>query len=224
MVAVKAKRHFLRLSYMTMTAIESKTELSDRQAVFVARYLECYNARRAAEEAGYAPGYSPFLMLLPAVKKAIGDALNEAGMKPVEIIARLSRIARTDMEEFLDVDENGYARVNLKKAKAMGKLGLLAEISYDNNGMPRIKLQSQLDAMEKLAKINAMFTEKLEVSITGQVDIQVNKQVMVQALADPALLAKLGELAEQVASKGNAQAKQLPSVEVVGEILPEDTK
>ncbi len=217
MVAIKAKRGRI----VTNLAIEPKEELSDRQAVFVERYLESYNANRAAEQSGYAFGYGQALMRMPAVRKAINEAMASAGMKPVEIIARLSRIARTDMEEFLDVDENGYARVNLKKAKAMGKLGLLQEISYDNNGMPRIKLQSQLDAMEKLAKINAMFTEKLEVSITGQVDINVNKQVMVQALADPALLAKLGELAEQVASKGAMQA-QLPSVEVVGEVVPTD--
>ncbi len=201
-------------------AIEHKEELSVRQALFVARYMETMNASQACEDVGYRRDYCTGLMAHTAVRKAINEAMAQAGMKPVEIIARLSRIARTDMEEFLDVDENGYARVNLKKAKAMGKLGLLAEISYDNNGMPRIKLQSQLDAMEKLAKINAMFTEKLEVSITGQVDIQVNKQVMIQALADPALLAKLGELAEQVASKGAMQA-QLPSVEVGAELLPE---
>ncbi len=204
---------------MSETAIEHKTELSVRQTLFVRRYLETMNASQACEDVGYARSYCAELMDHPTVKKTIEKALASSGMSPAEIIARLSRIARTDMEAFLDVDESGYGRVNLKKAKAMGKLGLLQEISYDNNGMPRIKVVSQLEALEKLAKINAMFTERVEVNVTGQVDVNINKQVMVQALANPELLAKLGELAEQVASKGSVQAKQLPSVEVQATVV-----
>ncbi len=208
---------------MSETAIEPghREYLNDRQKLFVARYLESMNASQAAIDVGYSASNAIQLMRHPAVKKAIDEAITESGMKPGEIIARLTRLARGSTEDIYDIDESGYARPNLAKAKKAGKMDLVADISHDNNGMLKVKMQSQLDAIEKLAKIHAMFSERIEINVSGQVDIQVNKQVMIKALADPALLAKLGELAEQVASKGNVQA-QLPAVEVVGEVLPTD--
>ncbi len=214
-----------------MTAIGDRhileNGLNPRQMLFVKYYMECMNANQAAEQAGYKRGVASSVISTPVVKAAIAEAMKDIAMAPSEIISRLTRIAQADMGEIMDVDESGYPRVNLKKAKEYGRLGMIQEISYDAQGMPKVKLMSQLDAMEKLAKINAMFTERVEINTTTTVDINVSKRVMNVAMADPALLEQLGRLADEVASKGSVvvPARQLdagPTVKNVAGRNPDD--
>ncbi len=194
-------------------------KLNPRQMLFIKYYMECMNANQAAEQAGYKRGMASNVMRKPAVKAAIAEAMKDIAMAPSEIISRLTRIAQADMGEIMDVDESGYPRINLKKAKEYGRLGMIQEISYDAQGMPKVKLMSQLDAMEKLAKINAMFTERIEINTNHTVDINVSKRVMSVAMADPALLEQLGRLADEV-SKRAAVAVPAKQLEAVKEPLP----
>lgn len=197
--------------------------LQPRERLFVSHYLQSLNATQAAHKAGYASPYNrgPQLARSPKIRAYIEKELAKLAMSPAEIIARLTIMASADMSDFLQVDEGGFARVDLKKAQQAGKLGLIKKIRYTPDGRPEVELVSQLEALEKLAKVLGMFQD---VQINHQVNQTViNQQLVVQqvmsrAMVDPVLLEQLGNVAEQVQQRVQAAAEG-EGVEL--DVLPE---
>lgn len=83
--------------------------LNPRQRRFVAEYLACLNAAKAARLAGYTAtrpdqiGYEN--LRKPEIAAAVDAGMELQGMPTAEIVARLSAQARGDMSDFLRVDE-----------------------------------------------------------------------------------------------------------------------
>lgn len=194
----------------TVADVESQP-LSHHETLFVNEYLKTFSAVQAARNARYAPSAGNGLLKRPHIRKAIQVAIGADAMKPDEIIARYSRIARADMGDFVTVDESGYARVNLKDASDAGQLGLIKKLEYDSkSNLPRVEMVDQLEALEKLGRIHGMFTERVQIDSHMVVDAAVTRQIMVTAMKDPATLAELGELAERL--QANQAAGNAPVV------------
>lgn len=109
----------------------SRDALTTKQRLFVESYLSNgFNATEAARVAGYkgndvtlaAVGYEN--LRKPQIASVISERINEAAMSANEVMARLSAIARGDIEDVLDED----GRFDLEKARRAKKTGLLKKL------------------------------------------------------------------------------------------------
>lgn len=84
--------------------------LTDKQRAFIDHYFMCgFNATEAAKRAGYSKdtAYSQGQRLLKnvEVKAEVSRRFAEHAMAPDEVISRIGEVARSDMADFLRVDE-----------------------------------------------------------------------------------------------------------------------
>lgn len=152
----------------------SLDHLTTKQRRFVEEYTgtNLGNATQAAIEAGYSEktasqlGYQ--LLQHPSVSEAVERRLDERAMEANEVIARLADMGRADMEDFVELKSGSEWELDLEKAQELGLLHLVKEISYDSNGLPKIKLHDAKDALKQLGKLHGLFVEKVEHS--GEID------------------------------------------------------
>ena len=138
--------------------------LTDKQRLFVERYLTCWNATEAARQAGYK---DPELAgwenrQKPAIQAEISQRLAATAMTANEVLARLADQARSSMSDFLD--ETG--RIDLSLARKSGKLHLIKSRSVTKEG-ERIELYSAQEALALLAKHHGLFIDRQETGPPG---------------------------------------------------------
>ena len=148
--------------------------LTPKQRRFVEEYTgpNLGNATRSAIAAGYSENAAHAIghenLRKPEIEKAVEDRLDERAMEANEVLARLADMGRGDMEDFIELKGGGDWDLDLEKAKELGLLHLVKEISYDSNGLPKIKLYDASRALEKIGKVHGLFVEKVEHS--GEID------------------------------------------------------
>lgn len=106
-------------------------ELTGKQQAFINAYLSNgFNATEAARTAGY-KGNDNVLGVTghenlrnPKISVIVNERLNEAAMSANEVMARLSKIARGEVDDFLDED----GKFDLPKARRLNKTGLLKKL------------------------------------------------------------------------------------------------
>lgn len=105
--------------------------LTGKQAIFVEKYLTCFNATQSAIQAGYSPktAYSIGAENLkkPEIAEIISQRLSETAMTADEVLMRLADHARGSMDDFLDITPSGPA-FNFQVAADKKKLGLIRKL------------------------------------------------------------------------------------------------
>lgn len=155
--------------------------LTNKQAAFLSEYLIDFNATQAAIRAGYssrsATQIGQRLLLKDDISAEIKRFLAEKTMKSEEILQELADIARGDMGDFLDISSMTW-QVDLAKAKELGLTKLIKKVKQRTNITQRkdgdeeentqieIELADKLRALELLAKMSGMLSDKTE--ITGK--------------------------------------------------------
>lgn len=95
----------------TSTALPSGSELTPKQQLFIAEYLDCLNAAKAARKAGYseqtARQQGQRLLTNVDIAAAISKAMAERIMGADEAAMRLSEQARGTIEGFIATAEDG---------------------------------------------------------------------------------------------------------------------
>lgn len=147
--------------------------LTAKQRLFVEHYLDCLNATKAAERAGYAKPRQQGSRLLTFVdvRAAVDEGLRQRAMGKDEIVARLAEHARGDMRDFLRLGDDGEPLwVELADEKP---LHLIKEIEITKTtrqepGNPdallydhkvKIKLYDAKSALDTLAKVSGLLKE-----------------------------------------------------------------
>jgi hypothetical protein len=138
--------------------------LTDRQRVWIAEYLKCWNATEAARRAGYKDpsqaGYEN--KIKQEIREIINERLANKAMSADEVLARLSEQATADMGDFLSASGRGI-RLDLKRARELGKLHLVRKYNKTNGGTS-IELVDAKDALVQLGRHYKLFTDKIEIS------------------------------------------------------------
>ena len=139
--------------------------MNAKRRVFVEEYLECWNATKAAEKAGYAHPGSQGSRLLQNVEiqDAIKSRIDELAMTADEVLLRLGEQARGDISEF--VGETG--NINWVAVKAKGQL--IKRISHTVGKHSSVELHDAQSALALIGKHHKLFTERIEHS--GEVDL-----------------------------------------------------
>jgi phage terminase small subunit len=148
--------------------------LDDRETQFVREYLVDLNATQAMVRCGAklesarSLGYD--IVHRPQVSAAIDQALAENASGPRQwIIGKLANIARGNLEDLLNWDEDG--RLTLKAGSTVPReiKALVRKIGYDKDGNLKLELHDPVRAMELLGKVSkiGLLTEKVDVTSGG---------------------------------------------------------
>ena len=149
------------------------------------------NATKAAQLAGYRDdnlitlgGTAHENLKKPQIRGYISRLLAKQGMTPDFLKSRLAQLAQSSLDNMLTMDADGTVRVDLEQAARMGALGQLKELREDilpgGSGKDEVirrtvKVHDPIRAIELLAKMLGMVTERHEVSVPngGPVETQV---------------------------------------------------
>lgn len=152
------------------------------------------DAVKAARMAGYKnpERTGPVLLNNRQVAAYLEQKMEESGALTVaELLARLSTIATLDPLEFVVFDKDDKAQFDLKKIRKLKKGHLIKDLKIRRNGDVEVSFHSSVEAMDKLAKIQGLFKERLVIEDErGDAD---NDRVL-------AILGGLAELARSVNS------------------------
>jgi phage terminase small subunit len=159
--------------------------LTPRMERFVSEYLIDLNATQAAVRAGYGPAAAEKasfrLLRLPEVRRRVQEA-EEArrernAITADRIRAELARVAFANLADLIRIQPDGAAVIDLTDATRQ-QLAALGEITVDEYTEGRgdaarevkrvkVKLHDKLGALDKLAKIERLYVERVEHSGPG---------------------------------------------------------
>ena len=168
--------------------MSSKSDLTDKQALFVEYYLQDWNATEAARKAGYRGSYETLRSIgsqnltKPKIKKYIEKRLEEVAITSNEVLVRLSQQATVSLSDFITSAGNLFI-IDMDKVRERGHL--VKKIKYTNHGV-EIELHDAQAALVHLGKHHNLFKEKIEVEHTGEGGgpIQVQVQNVVKRAPD----------------------------------------
>jgi phage terminase small subunit len=139
-----------------------------KQRAFIDAYFACgMNASLAARRAGYKTRQSGAENLSNPVIRAEIDRIYRASMVSAnEVLARLSDQARADIADVISAD----GTLNLKKARARGKTGLIKSITHTVTSFKgvetttvKVELHDSQKALQLLGKFHKLFVERVQV-------------------------------------------------------------
>jgi len=170
---------------------ELQEDCTDSQLAFIQEYLaNGFNATQAyldtnqTDKASTAQVEAHRVLSYPKISELIRRRLEEKALAADEVLARLAEIARGDIGDFLEFDDNGVINVSLAKAKRLGLTHLIkkvkskripekdketGEILYTQE--VQLELYSSHDALRDLARTLGLFTDNIHATIEGQVGV-----------------------------------------------------
>ena len=164
--------------------MSSKSDLTDKQALFVEYYLQDWNATDATRKAGYKGSYETLRSIgsqnltKPKIKKYIEKRLEEVAITSNEVLVRLSQQATISLSDFIKSAGNLFV-IDMDKVRERGHL--VKKIKYTNHGV-EIELHDAQAALVHLGKHHNLFKEKIEVEHTGEgggpIQVQVQNVVI----------------------------------------------
>jgi len=156
-------------------------ELTPKQELFVAEYLQRFNATEAAIAAGYSKRSARSIgsenLSKPAIATRIRARLDEAGASADEVLRRLTDHLRGTMADFVKVDAKGNVAPDLRRARVLHKLHLVESFTFERETRTfgsgdeattvvtesiRLGLYSAQAAAQLLGKHHRLFDRALE--------------------------------------------------------------
>ena len=141
--------------------------MTPKQKAFVFEYLKDFNATQAAIRAGYSPKWAGTncdkLLKNTNISALIDKEFNKSAMSANEVLSRTSDIARGSAEDYLLIDDFGYAGLDLHKMKDAGKLHLIKKYNVTKSGTT-IELYDAQAALAMMGKQHGLFPNRQEVT------------------------------------------------------------
>ena len=173
--------------------------LTNKQRVFIAEYVIDFNATRAAIAAGYsehtahATGWEN--LRKPEIAEEIEKVIDHRCMTKSEVLVRLAEHARGDMADFWEIPEDGDPYLNLAGERAKGKTHLIKKLKVkktvrtikDEHFVTTETDMELYDAQAADALIgrhHKLFTDKLDVDLSGSVEITADQRAKAQKELD----------------------------------------
>jgi len=138
-------------------------DLSPRQLFFCEFYLETSNGTLSSKLAEYAPGASDNvhaanasrLLRTVKIKKYLSKRYTEAAMPANEVLARLGKLARASISDYI----NEHGVIDWKKVQKDGYA--ISKVTHIKGQQSRIEIESRKSTLELIGKAHAMFTMKI---------------------------------------------------------------
>jgi phage terminase small subunit len=158
--------------------------LSNKQQVFIESYLRCFNATKAASDAGYShPNkQGPRLLVNVGISAAIKARIEEKAMSADEVLLRLADMARGDISDLMALTPGGFTfelmvkdaegnyipnpktkLIRKIKQKVTTMLGKTEDAEDREIIETEIELYDAQAALVQLGRHHKLFTDKTEV-------------------------------------------------------------
>lgn len=170
------------------------SDLTPQQHRFVREYLVDLNQTKAARRAGYSydnardQGYD--LMKLPKIREAIRleqeKLQDKFGITPERVIQELCKIAFANIQDYIVLDEDGNAVIDLAAIDADKSAAL--DVSFEitkgksKTVSTKIRFLDKGQALEKVGKHLGMFSDKVDHKVT------LTLEQLVEASMDPKVI------------------------------------
>lgn len=157
--------------------------LTNKQIAFINEYLKDFNATQSAIRAGYSAKSAATIgwenLIKPEIDKEIKRLVAEKAMGKDEVLLRLADVARGDIADLLDIESMSFD-IDLRKAQENGKTKLIRKVKQitktttSNSGedtetnIQEIELYSSLEALQTLAKIHGLLTDRVDITTKGE--------------------------------------------------------
>ena len=161
-----------------MPETKEKPKLTVKQQAFICAYLQCFNAAKAARQAGYSPESAKEVgcenLTKPYIAAEIHRRLDAEGITPARIKIAYAEIAfDTDAADFEGWLGSGNG-TTLKDLRDEGfNTKLVKSISITAKGC-KLEMYSRKDALDSLARVSGMVTDKVEHS--GRIDSAISRE------------------------------------------------
>jgi len=87
-------------------------------------------------------------------------------MTPNEVLHRISKMARANLSDLIDVDETGKPTLNLKKAQEQGAMYLVKKLNFDSFGnLKSLEIHDSFAALAKMGQHHKLFDRAREAQI-----------------------------------------------------------
>jgi phage terminase small subunit len=162
-----------------------------KQEAFVNEYLKDHNGTQAAIRAGYskktARAIGSRLLTEVDISEAIKERVKEKAMDSDEVLTRLADIGRGDLADLMDIKSSGFVLELMEKGedgtlrvKSQTKLikkikqkvtTFVAKKESDEDREiveTEIELYSAQEALNTIAKLNGMITDKVDLTSKGE--------------------------------------------------------
>ena len=162
--------------------------ITNKQRVFIEKYLQCWNAAEAARHAGYsvktARNQASRLLSKANIQEEIQKRIDEKAMSADEVLLRLGDMARGDIGDFMDIESMSF-NLALENAKEQGKTHLIKKVKQrtiitqkkdgdeEENHWIELELHDSQSALVHLGKHHKLFTDKVEHSGDIGVDVTI---------------------------------------------------
>jgi phage terminase small subunit len=149
--------------------------LTDKQALFIEKYLQCFNATEAcrgiyeSEDDNVLGVIGHENLRKPKIAERISQRLQESAMSADEVLMRLAEIARAEHSEF--IGDGGH--VNLAELRAAGKMHLVRGTRWTKDGDLIVSFADTDKALELIGKHHGLFTDKVEHDISVGVNVYI---------------------------------------------------
>lgn len=187
--------------------------LTFKQREFVKAYVgpAAGNATKAAEMAGYNAENRNSLAVTafdnlrkPNIQRAVARAMADREGGPEWTRAGIVEIARSNIADYLKVDENGKGTIDLKRANEAAAMGTIKKLRVRDMGAAgqevTVETYDRLAALSLLAKMHGIIVDQTNVNITTP-----QQQALGRILKDPKAFALARQLSERM-SETNADA------------------
>jgi len=197
-----------RLTYEDIDKL--RAELTDEQRTFIDAYLDNeFDIRRARHVAGITHQTALRYLRQDARSSVIVRwYMDRHAVTSEETLARLSDIARADIGEFLDIEEDietgeEFTRFNLKRAKLEGRTHLIRKLELKSDGSIRVELHDSLKALEMFARTHKLLADNVSNTYNQQIDWSSLLDAYLARLADGENVAQvLRDYAQERSSAG----------------------
>lgn len=148
--------------------------LTHKQQAFIEHYLQCWVGAEAARRAGYsvksARDAASRLLTDADIQAGITRRLDELKASADEVITRLTDHARGTMEDFIAINRDGTASIDLVAAQTANRLHLIKKMKSKHRRLKdgeteienEIELYDAQNALVQLGRHHKLFTDKIE--------------------------------------------------------------
>lgn len=142
----------------------AKKKLSPRHRLFVDHYCELLDGSKAARAAGFKGNPNVIsttahrLLNTPHIAEAIKARLSTSAMTEGEALGRIAEMARADIGEFVDIENN---KLVIDWGKAREKSHLIKSIRNTRHGL-HIEMHDSQAALDKILKVHGKYIQRLE--------------------------------------------------------------
>jgi len=144
--------------------------LNFRQRQFVDHYLgEAEgSAAGAARRAGYRcpEAQGPRLIKKSAIRAAIEARVATSALAADEVLARIADVASADLLHFIELDNNGAWKVDLRIVKRLGLGHVIKRLRKNKDGTSEIELEARMPALLKLGEYHNVFKRESQPQVT----------------------------------------------------------